>query len=85
MNKGLDPKEEFPFYGLLEAYSVELYSGDDEKRCAFAKRISETIKTYAVIDWIEKEDVQKEMRRGIKELLRAKNFPEDELELRFSW
>lgn len=81
MNKGLDPKEEFPFYGLLEAYSVELYGGDDEKRCAFAKKITATIKAHTVVDWIEKEDVQKEMRRGTKELLRAKNFPEDKLEL----
>lgn len=33
-----------------------------------------------VVDWIEKEDVQKEMRRKIKDGLREAGFPADEIE-----
>jgi type I restriction enzyme R subunit len=32
------------------------------------------------VDWIEKEDVQKEMRRKIKDGLRDAGFPADEIE-----
>jgi type I restriction enzyme R subunit len=78
--KGLDKDEEFPFYGLLGMYSAELYGEDDEKRCTIAKNITYSIKKHLVIDWLEKEDIQKEIRRGIKELLRAEHFPEAKLE-----
>jgi type I restriction enzyme R subunit len=33
-----------------------------------------------VIDWTEREDIQKEMRREIKRLLRSKGCPEDKIE-----
>lgn len=77
--KGLS-LDEFAFYGLLEPYSDELFSGDDEKRCVLTKEIVEIIKSKKVIDWIEKEDIQKDMRRDIKSLLRAIGFPARKLE-----
>jgi type I restriction enzyme R subunit len=80
LEKGLST-EEFSVYGLLGSYGGELYSTDDDKRCAFSKRITKAIKEHLVIDWIEKDDVKKEIRRGIKELLRTVEFPEDKLEL----
>ena len=47
---------------------------------AFTKRIIESIKERRVIDWTEKEDIQREMRREVKRLLRAKGFQEESLE-----
>ena len=34
-----------------------------------------------MVDWTEKEDVKKEMRREIKDILRKIHFPDEELEL----
>lgn len=73
--------DEFAFYGLLEPYSNKLFSGDDEKRCLLTEAIVEIIKNKRVIDWVEKEDIQKEMRRDIKNRLREISFPDRKLEL----
>ena len=78
--KNLTP-DEFAFYGLLEAYEQSSNENADEKRIALAKKLFETIKSKIVIDWIEKEDAQKEMRREIKNILREIKFPEDKSEL----
>ncbi len=78
--KGLSP-EEFAFYGLLDSYKDELFAEDDEKRCSVTKDIVGIIKNKRVIDWMEKEDVQREMRRNIKDLLRKIKFPSDKLEI----
>jgi len=77
--KGLTSGE-FAFYGLLEPYKDKLFKDNDEKRCLVTKEIVDVIKDKMVIDWVEKEDVQKEMRRGIKNLLRKIGFPADKLE-----
>ena len=77
--KGLSP-DEFAFYGLLGFYKDELFGEDDEKTCLVTKDIVSIIKNKMVIDWIEKEDIQKEMRRDIKDLLRKIGFPSDKLE-----
>jgi type I restriction enzyme R subunit len=73
--------DEFAFYGLLEPYSNRLFSGDDEKRCLLTRDVVEIIKRKRVIDWVEKEDIQKEMRRDIKNRLRDISFPDRKLEL----
>jgi type I restriction enzyme, R subunit len=78
--KGLT-SDEFSFYGLLEPYRDKLFSESDEKRCQVTKEIVTLIVNKRVVDWIEKEDVQKEMRRDIKNLLRKIGFPSDKLEL----
>ena len=72
--------DEFAFYGLLEPYDDKLFEGSDEKRCLLSKEIVAAIKSKAVIDWVDKEDVQKEMRRNVKNCLRKVEFPPDELE-----
>jgi len=72
--------DEFAFYGLLEPYGGKPFGGSDEKRCLFSKEIVQIIKSKIVIDWIDKEDVQKEMRRDIKSILRKIEFPSDKLE-----
>ncbi|MBA7526893.1 hypothetical protein ES705_19064 [subsurface metagenome] len=72
--------DEFAFYGLLGNYKDELFGEDDEKTCSVTKDIVSIIKNKMVIDWIEKEDIQKEMRRNIKDILRKIEFPSDKLE-----
>ena len=78
--KGLTT-DEFAFYGLFEPHKDELFGECDEKRCLFTKKTVKIIKNKIVIDWINKEDVQKEMRRDIKNVLRKIGFPPDRLEL----
>jgi len=73
--------DEFSFYGLFEPHKDELFGGYDEKRCLFAKEMVKVIKSKIVIDWIDKEDIQKEIRRDIKNMLRKTGFPPDRLEL----
>ena len=73
--------DEYAFYGLLEPYEDRLFEGSDEKRCLLSKEIVAAIKNKAVIDWVDKEDVQKEIRRYVKDCLRKVGFPPDDIEL----
>jgi type I restriction enzyme R subunit len=34
-----------------------------------------------MVDWIEREDIRKEIRRELKEILRSIGFPDERLEL----
>ena len=77
---GLKDAREFSFYGLLHPFSQTMFSGSDEKQVAFTKDIIRVIKDKKVIDWTEREDIQKEMRREIKRLLRSKKCPKDQIE-----
>lgn len=78
--KNLTP-DEFAFYGLLDPYAQELFENSDEKRVALTNKLVETIKSKIVVDWIQKEDVQREMRRDIKNILREIKFSENKREL----
>ncbi len=42
--------------------------------------IFETLEAEAVLDWINKEDVQREMRRKVKRQLRLANCPKEYIE-----
>lgn len=77
--KNLTP-DEFAFYGLLELYVQSFAEDADAGKIALAKKLVESIKNRIVVDWTEKEDVQKEMRREIKNILREIKFPEDKRE-----
>ena len=77
---GLNDAGEFSFYGLLHPFRKEMFSDSDEKQVVFTKRIIQVIKDRSVIDWTEREDIQKEMRREIKRLLRSKECPKDKIE-----
>jgi len=72
--------DEFAFYGLLEPFRDELFGGNDEKRCLLTKEVVEIIKNKRVVDWCEKEDIQKEMRREIKDRLREIGFHDRKLD-----
>ena len=77
---GLDNIEELSFYGLLLPFQKPMFSESEEDHVAFTKRIIQAIKEKRVIDWTEKEDIQREMRREVKRLLRAKGCEEDNVE-----
>jgi type I restriction enzyme R subunit len=77
---GLEDAREFSFYGLLHPFRETMFSDSDEKRVAFTKEIIGVVQDRRVIDWAEREDIQKEMRREIKRLLRSKGCPEDKIE-----
>ena len=71
---------EFSFYGLLLPFRKSMFSDSEGDHVAFTKNIIQSIKEKRVIDWTEKEDIQREMRREVKRLLRSKGFQEDHIE-----
>jgi type I restriction enzyme R subunit len=77
--KGLN-MDEYSFYGLFEPFHEELFRGNDEKRCRAAKDAVGIIKNKIVIDWIDREDIKKEMRRDIKDYLKKIEFPSEKME-----
>lgn len=58
-------EHQFAIYGILESFS---YPQDKARELSAA--ILDTLSSLAVIDWQHKEDVQREMRRQIKRLIR---------------
>ncbi|QDI90769.1 type I restriction endonuclease subunit R [Salicibibacter halophilus] len=70
-------KEEYPFFQLMEQ---ELPYDDKEPLKELTHIITEEIQDYAVMDWPEKDEVQRQMRRKIKRQLRASHCPKDQLE-----
>jgi len=77
---GLENIEELSFYGLLLPFRKSMFSDVEEDHVAFTKKVIDAIKEKRVIDWNEKEDIQREMRREVKRLLRAKGCEEDNVE-----
>ncbi|MBI4970556.1 MAG: type I restriction endonuclease subunit R [Candidatus Omnitrophica bacterium] len=67
--KGLS-EDEFAFYGLWEPHSDNLFKGDDKKRCIFTRELVQIILGRTVIDWVDKPDILREMRRGVKKVLK---------------
>mgnify|MGYP001599884508 CR=1 FL=1 len=76
---GLEGGREFAFFGLISGHAQEIPLKKQEDRAALAKEIISIIEERAVTEWTEREDIQKEMRREIKRLLRAKGCDEDAL------
>ena len=77
---GLNDAREFSIYGLLFPFRKPLFSDSEEEQVTFTKKITQAIKEKRVIDWTEKEDIQREMRREVKRLLRMKGCKEDQVE-----
>lgn len=57
-----------------------MFSDSEGDHVAFTKNIIQSIKEKRVIDWTEKDDIQREMRKEVKKLLRAKGFQENHIE-----
>jgi type I restriction enzyme R subunit len=77
---GLDDIKELAFYGLFNPFKENIFNNSDKEQVAFTKEIIRTIKDKRVIDWIEKEDIKREMRSLIRRKLKAKDCPRDEIE-----
>ncbi|MCT2534780.1 type I restriction endonuclease subunit R [Aquibacillus koreensis] len=75
---GLDDTKQLPFYQLLEQELPDGYEGESIKD--LTEIITDTIQELAVIDWIEKDDVKREMRRKIKKQLRVSEIPNKNVE-----
>ncbi|MBI5629898.1 MAG: type I restriction endonuclease subunit R [Elusimicrobia bacterium] len=76
---GLDGGREFAFFGLVSAHAKEIPLKSQEKKATLAKDVIGIVEQRAVAEWTEREDIQKEMRREIKRLLRTKGCDEDDL------
>ncbi len=66
-------------YGLIG----RAVSGDGLKQedvVELADSVYDTLRNEAVLDWVNKEDVQREMRRKIKRQLRLAKCPLDKIE-----
>lgn len=59
-------EDQFAFFGILETAQMPAEQAKD-----LASAIFDALKVLAVIDWRNKEDVQREMRRQVKRLLRV--------------
>jgi type I restriction enzyme R subunit len=77
---GLGNEKEFSFYGLLLPFRKSMFLDSEEEHVAFTKKVILAVKDRRVIDWAEKEDIQREMRREIKRLLRSKGCEEEKVE-----
>jgi type I restriction enzyme, R subunit len=70
--------EQYPFYQMLEQQLPD--EEDKEVLRELTHIITEDIKEQAVIEWTEKEDVKREMRKRIKRQLRASKCPKEKIE-----
>jgi type I restriction enzyme, R subunit len=67
----------FAIYGLLGAVKGKT----DDARSALASLLEEQLEPQtAIVDWANKDDVQREMRRLIKRQLRAASYPADKVD-----
>jgi type I restriction enzyme R subunit len=79
----------FAIYGLLRAGEPmpvgeakgKPYSKPDEAKTALASVLEEQLQPHvSIVDWAQKDDVQREMRRLIKRQLRAASVPADRID-----
>ncbi|WP_172198070.1 type I restriction endonuclease subunit R [Saccharibacillus qingshengii] len=71
-------KEQYPFFLMLEKQLPE--EKDKEALKALTEVITEKVQELAVIEWTQKDDVKREMRKQIKRHLRIVKCPEEKLE-----
>lgn len=71
-------REQYPFYQMLEKEMPQYEDVEDLK--ALTHLVTETIQQEAVVEWTNKDDVKREMRKKIKKQLRVSPCPKDKLE-----
>jgi type I restriction enzyme R subunit len=71
-------REQLPFYQMLEKELA--YDDDQEALRELTLIITEIIEDEAVIEWTEKDDIQREIRKKIKKQLRAIKCPKDKID-----
>ncbi len=57
-----------------------MFAESREEQVSFVKKTIQVIQENRVIDWTEKEDIKREMRKDIRRKLKAKGCPEESLE-----
>lgn len=70
-------ENEHAFYGLLATAGA---GQSPESRANIAKQLVQTLSDGLVLDWVQKEDVQREMRRRLKRELRMADWPDETIE-----
>jgi type I restriction enzyme, R subunit len=72
-------REQYPFYQILEA---ELKDDLENKELIkdLTHTITDTLENEAVVEWTEKEDVKRQMRKKVKRHLRLTNCPREKME-----
>jgi len=75
---GLKEARQLPFYQLLEQYTPE--DMEQEGLKDLTELITEIIHEEAVVDWVDKEDIKREIRKKIKRQLRASAVPNKDIE-----
>ena len=76
---GLSGAKEFAFFSLINQSGYLPSALTSEKKAALSQEIIGLLEARVVTEWTEREDIQKEMRREIKRLLRRNGCGEDEL------
>lgn len=64
-----------PFYNLLKEDAKE-----HDAHKPVAKEIYDSLDELAVVEWAHKEDIKREMRRKVKRILRAADYPKEKVE-----
>lgn len=72
---------EYAFYKMLKASNGKKEKTDDNSYEALTHSIVKALENIAVIDWAHKDDVQREMRRQIKSILRSEGYQFEEIEV----
>jgi len=75
---GLKDTRQLPFYQLLAECAPEDIEQEGLKD--LTEIITEVINENAVVDWVDKEDVKREIRKKIKKQLRASSIPNKDIE-----
>nr|WP_324603225.1 type I restriction enzyme endonuclease domain-containing protein [Salibacterium aidingense] len=75
---GLEEARQLPFYQLLEQHLPDDFEQESLKDVT--EIMTEIIQDHAVIDWTEKDDVKREMRKKLKKQLRAGSIPNSQVE-----
>jgi type I restriction enzyme R subunit len=76
---GLSGQTEFAFFNLVGEMKEKLGLSEKDGQVALAKDIIAALEQKIVTGWTEREDIQKEMRREVKRLLRKKGCAEEDL------
>lgn len=71
-------REQYPFYLMLEKELGELLDKEALRRLVYVT--TGVIQAQAVVEWTQKEDVKREMRKSLKKDLRAMKCPSDKLD-----
>ena len=58
-----------------------VYEVGEDTHKELSHSVIESLEKLAVIDWVHKDDVQREMRRQIKGILRTKGYQFEEVEI----